>query len=322
MNTTTLTSPPPGHDGAPSRDEQAAAAAGLLAGSFHYRPDGAWRGPSGMPVTGADVTTFLGAVVELLDRGNSWTGGRDTDGDATDESSPLDDVDDSKLLDMVRAVFRWLREELRGSGPMPVDTAWRAMHQVAATSAGDDDTRVVAERCVDMILRARTGASTTSLSAWEQRAGRTLNDVRDLLETAAVFASEYGPTGPGGTWRRLPELRHLANAHDVWTQSGVLVSGARIAACITAATQWLEKEGWGSSTWRHVGPAFHEAASDKAGAHAAQELLHLMVQVRAGAVGRVDFGAWEKEPSRTWPEVSNLLAEAAAFAQEHGPQSR
>lgn len=309
------------HGNGMTREEQVATAAGLLAETHRYRPDEAWRGPSGLPVTGAEIATFLGTVVELLDREKSWTGGRDATDDTDNESNPLDGVDDTKLMDMVRAVFRWLREELRNPGPTPVDTAWLAMHRIADSKAGDNDTRSVAERCVDMILRARTGASTTSLQAWEQRAGRSLDDVRDLLETAAVFAHEYGPTEPDGAWRQLPELRYLVQAHGVWTQSGMTVSGDQVADCIAAATKWLEQEGWGASTYRYVRLALQDAGHDRGGAAAAGDLLDLMVQHRTGAVGRVGFDTWEKRPNRTWAEVSELLAEAATFAQQHGPAS-
>lgn len=166
-----------------TREEQIAAAAELLAGS--YRPEETWVGGSGLQVAGGEVAEFLAAVIALVE-GTGWTGGRrDESGD------PLGDVDESSVLSMVRAIFRWLREELR----VRPEAAWIAMQQVAESRHGDRDLQQVAGRCVSLVLRARTGAVAAYLLEWEERRGRTWEEVRDLLETAARFAREHGPRG-------------------------------------------------------------------------------------------------------------------------------
>lgn len=64
----------------------------------------------------------------------------------------------------------------------------------AALSAGDGDTLRVAERCLELVLCARTGASGAAYQSWERMAGRTDADVEDLLRAAAGFARGHGPS--------------------------------------------------------------------------------------------------------------------------------
>lgn len=73
---------------------------------------------------------------------------------------------------------------------------WRAMLQLADSSF-DADTQTVAENCLRLIVRARTGALMVFLMQWEERQGRTLDDVRDVVTAAAKLARKHGPTGGG-----------------------------------------------------------------------------------------------------------------------------
>lgn len=173
-----------------TRNEQIDAAAMTLAAT--YQPSRTWQGYSGETVTGDEVATFLDATRALLERKKQWTGGRTSGAD--DEGTPFDDItEDTNTRGMVRRFLAWLREEILDD--QRIDSVWWAMATVVDSPAGDGDTRVVADRCLDLIIRARTGACSASVRAWEGRRGRTFADVVELLETAALFARLHGPTG-------------------------------------------------------------------------------------------------------------------------------
>ena len=91
-----------------------------------------------------------------------------------------------------------------GWDPHDLRTSRCVRMALAYTSPGgmaDVDTRVAANRLLDLLVHVRAGGAPGSgigaFSAWEGRPGRTWTEVRELLETAAQFAREHGPRGGG-----------------------------------------------------------------------------------------------------------------------------
>jgi hypothetical protein len=74
-------------------------------------------------------------------------------------------------------------------------TLVEALHEARRGPRGGMDAWAVGVRCLELLLRARTGAAVVSVEAWEQRRGRVLGDVLELLATAARFAQGHGPQG-------------------------------------------------------------------------------------------------------------------------------
>jgi len=135
-----------------------------------------WRGLSGEIVTGADAAHHLESVLALLDK-RGWT-----------RTSAEPELDESAgLRDVIKSLVRFLYGPVRG--PLTVD---EAMLLVPAED-GDDDSRLAAKRCMESVLRMRTGATHADPGSWSERRGRTFEEVRGLLAEAAAFAREYGP---------------------------------------------------------------------------------------------------------------------------------
>jgi hypothetical protein len=140
-----------------------------------------WQGPSGEPATGEQIGRHLDATLAILS-GCGWVR---IDGDP--EAPAVDESMSTKGL--LLAHLRWVRDMARDSGPLTLQIAvWRAKD-----TAGDRDTWSVAGHVMAALLRARTGAVYASHVAWAEKQGRSWGEVRDLLETAAVFARTHGP---------------------------------------------------------------------------------------------------------------------------------
>lgn len=75
------------------------------------------------------------------------------------------------------------------------NTLWRAMLQLADVDPFDADTQTVAENCLRLIVRAHTGALMVFLMPWEERQGRTFDEVRDVVTAAAQLARKRRPAG-------------------------------------------------------------------------------------------------------------------------------
>ncbi|PJE97156.1 hypothetical protein CUT44_14345 [Streptomyces carminius] len=153
-----------------------------------------WRGRSGEVVPGADAAHHLEAVRSLLDkRGWSRTVGSGSDEEETEDGThPLAGADESwtvkrLLLGLIRAVV----EEMSWTPAPP--TLNGALDAVSRTADGDADTETVAGRCIEAVLRLRTGARYPSLIAWSGKRGRTYEEICEVLTEAAAFARTHGP---------------------------------------------------------------------------------------------------------------------------------
>lgn len=144
---------------------------------------GFWTGYSGEQATGVQTARHLDATLALLTT-RGWSR------NSNDSDPEVPRVNESmSTKTMLQSLFRWLRDMDADSGPLTLLTALLR----AQRTDGDSDTHVVAGRVMNMLLRARTGASTASYLSWEDKQGRTFAEVRDLLETAAAFARTHGP---------------------------------------------------------------------------------------------------------------------------------
>ncbi|MFB7896102.1 hypothetical protein ACFC1B_07205 [Streptomyces xiamenensis] len=294
-----------------ARSAELGTAAGILACTMigYFRPEQAWRGLSGLPVAGRHVEAILTAVIRELEQHGSWTGGRFA-ADNNDEHQ-LDGVgDDSSIKDMLRAVIRWIRQE---DEPLSApSSACIALHRMGETEY-DSDSALVAGRCVEAVLRARTGSANARLESWEHRTGRTFAEVREVLEAAAGLAREYGPTGEDGAWQRLPDLQHIAAASGAWSFCHAVVPGRRVADLLAVAIRTQQE-------WTTVSSGLWAADPhrDSAAHHVALNLLTLMLQHRSATGRRVDLSQWEQGRDRE--EVLALLVAAAQVALHHGPR--
>ncbi|MFB7763559.1 hypothetical protein [Streptomyces xiamenensis] len=306
--------------GETTRAEQAAIAAALLNRSYSLRPTTAWRGVSGMTVTGKEAEGLLVDVTAVLEK--SWTGGR-VPAEATDgQSNPLVGIDENSFRGMIRAMFRRLKADTP-PGPeaeplAPPTTVRTAMHKVASDQY-DMDTQHVASECINAALWSRTGQQIYLATTWDGRVGLTWADVRGVLEIAADVARTYGPTNRTGTWSQLPELTHLARAHQVWEANGLPVSGERIANWLAVTADHLSRDGWAPAKGRDIRRAGFKTSNDLDAEKAALTLLPLALQHQTGAIGPVKVTSWEHQPGCTLDDVSELLRSTADFAREHGP---
>lgn len=156
-----------------------------VAAKLAAESDTFWTGHSGEQATGEDTARHLDAVRELLER-DGWVRHHGND----DPDVEFDDSDSASVKNMLRQIIRAIREFV---GVDKRRTLWVALMHVAASDDGDDDTQLMAERSLDVILRARTGARFASHSAWASKLGRTWEEVSDLLADAARFARTHGP---------------------------------------------------------------------------------------------------------------------------------
>jgi len=158
--------------------------AAVTAKSSEYTArDGFWTGWSGEPVTGHDVSEHIEDVSTMLEvRG--WVRS------FQDEEVQVPEVNDSmKVKELLLAGLRALRSWVAAPGPL---TLLYASLEVSRTSS-DTDTREVAGRVLDTLVRAYTGSPSAQANVWAEKRGRTWDEVRGLLDAAAEFAREHGP---------------------------------------------------------------------------------------------------------------------------------
>jgi hypothetical protein len=154
--------------------------------SYRYQPEELWFASSGLLVTGEEVVRHLNAAMVLLDR-RGWRRDYGMDDDGPEDPG---DVDESaSMTDMVRYLVRLVTRIVRYEyfSESRALTFGLAMWQV------DRDVEWVAARCLNLVLRARTGAPSANYSQWSGRAGRTLDEIRVLVAQASEFARAYGP---------------------------------------------------------------------------------------------------------------------------------
>lgn len=142
------------------------------------RWDNPWRSSSGEPLTGEDIAHRLDLTLRMLEQ-RGWS--TDYAGRTQMALANL-----SRTLDAIET-----DRELPESEPIPTslslsDALWQA--------DGDGDTYRAAEKCLELIIRARTGVSyEVQYRAWESKRNRTFTDIHGLLTTTAIFARRYGP---------------------------------------------------------------------------------------------------------------------------------
>jgi hypothetical protein len=144
-----------------------------------------WTGRSGEQVTGEQAARHIDATLALLER-DGWVRNYRTD----DPDIEIPD-ETASVKTMIRQLFRVLRDVVGADRRCTLSVA---VYNVASGDNGDDDTWVVAERVLDVIMRARTGSTTACSSTWASKLGRTWEEVSELLVEAAKFARTYGPT--------------------------------------------------------------------------------------------------------------------------------
>ncbi|MFJ4343195.1 hypothetical protein [Streptomyces sp. NPDC088915] len=127
--------------------------------AHHLAGPGIWYGPSGEKVTGEAVAAHLQAAAALMER-EGW---------------------DPQL---------YTRESRR--------SLYYALDSTRDDGQGDEDTERVAERVVEAVLTAATGAPYVRYEAWNHHATRTLAEVLQVCQAAASVARHYGP-GPATT---------------------------------------------------------------------------------------------------------------------------
>lgn len=145
--------------------------------------DNFWIGWSGEPVSGADVSDHIGDVATLLTL-RGWV--RTT----RDDEPEIPEADASmSVKELLLAGLRALRSLVAAPGPL---TLMEAEYEIGRTS-GDSDARVVADRVLDALVSAYTGSPMAAHNPWAEKRGRTLEEVRGLLEAAAEFSRTHGP---------------------------------------------------------------------------------------------------------------------------------
>lgn len=144
-----------------------------------------WTGSSGETTTGAQLAHYLDTINEILDRDGWIRVYTDSTVDLPGDTSAM------SLTAMVRKLYQAIHEEIAPNGKRRV--LYSAMTEAIRQDAGDKDMERVAERVLDVIVRARTGSDQAMHGYWVEKLGRTADEVRDLLSTASEFARLYGP---------------------------------------------------------------------------------------------------------------------------------
>lgn len=89
---------------------------------------------------------------------------------------------------------------LRAAGQVLAEDGWDP-HRIgiadalaaAALSVGSVDSVRVAERCLELVLCARSGAYAVDYRLWERTVDRQPAEVQELIGSAAAFAETHGP---------------------------------------------------------------------------------------------------------------------------------
>jgi hypothetical protein len=159
-------------------------AADVIARTSEYAArDGFWTGWSGESVTGHDVSEHIENVATML-AVRGWVR------NFQDEEPQVPEADESMSVKaLVLAGLRALRSWVAAPGPL---TLMYASLEIGRTCS-DTDTREVAGRVLDAVVRAYTGSPAAQANVWVEKKGRTWDEVRDLLDAAAEFAREHGP---------------------------------------------------------------------------------------------------------------------------------
>ncbi len=143
---------------------------------------GFWTGWSGELVTGAAVAEHLENVTALLET-RGWVRN-------TQDDPQLPEADESMSVKaLLLAGLRALRSLVQDTGPL---TLMSATFEVGH-STSDTDTRMVADRVLDELVRDFTRHPSASHNPWAEKRGRTWDEVRDLLTAAVDLARTYGP---------------------------------------------------------------------------------------------------------------------------------
>lgn len=150
-----------------------------------WRPEHVWFAPSGLPVTGEETARHLEATLALLEK-KGWRRDWGVE-DGPQDPGPVNE--DASTRDLFRYLIKLGIRALRYEY---FDQPAGLTLSQAANQAGPD-TGMVSGRCMSLILRASTGASTAVADRWVAREDRTFDEVRELLRTAAAFARQYGP---------------------------------------------------------------------------------------------------------------------------------
>ncbi|MHC3450801.1 DUF6197 family protein [Streptomyces prasinus] len=144
--------------------------------------DDFWTGWSGEPVTGAAVAEHLEDVTALLEK-RGWVRN-------TQDDPQLPEADESMSVKaLLLAGLRALRSLVKDTGPL---TLMSATFEIGHATS-DTDTKVVADRVLDELVRDFTRHPGAMHNPWAEKRGRTWDEVRDLLTAAAEFARVHGP---------------------------------------------------------------------------------------------------------------------------------
>jgi hypothetical protein len=132
-----------------------------------------------------ETTRDLAAVAAWLDRnGNA----------STWFSSSGEPVSGVEVANHMEAAARILSEDGWSPGWRPPGLQLdQALAAAALGGAGTSDTRSVAAVLMEAVICSATGALGAHYLLWEDVAGRTGEQVVQLLTDAAAFAREYGP---------------------------------------------------------------------------------------------------------------------------------
>jgi cytochrome P450 len=143
-----------------------------------------WTGPSGEQTTGNDIATHLDAALALLET-RGWSRNND------DPDPELPDADESmSVKTILLSLLRAARSMTTDRGPLTLTSALNRTQD----TAGDQDTRWIADQVMNALVSAHTGTSHALHGAWVAKRTRTWHEVRDLLTAASAFARAYGPS--------------------------------------------------------------------------------------------------------------------------------
>ncbi|MGY0062813.1 DUF6197 family protein [Streptomyces sp. LZ34] len=173
------------------------AAGDLLAKEAQFSASEArfWFGLSGLLFTGEEVAQVLDAARDRLesegwrrDRARTsyeWVG--------EEAEAPEEPAESASTGSLLRYLVRLVSWAVKDSGRELVEKTEPGLTLEQAFDAMDHDSRRKAFDCMELVLRAQSGASFASAGTWGERHGRTWGEVRSLLVVTAEFARRYGP---------------------------------------------------------------------------------------------------------------------------------
>jgi hypothetical protein len=154
-----------------------------------------WFGLSGLLFTGEEIAQALDAARERLEF-DGWRRDRaltsyEWVGEET--KAPEEPAESASTGSLLRYLVRLVSWAVKDSGREMVEMTEPGLTLEQAFDAMDHDSRRKAFDCMELVLRARSGAGFASAGAWAERHGRTWGEVRNLLLVTAEFARRYGP---------------------------------------------------------------------------------------------------------------------------------